>query len=122
MAEEVKKAKNRYHVTKHPDGGWQVVLGGGEKVIRRTKTQAEALEIAKGFAENKQGKEKTNTTVYLHGRNGRIRDAESFKEVKDKKGSEEIKKDTPKVDKKAKNPSETKKEATKKETKTKTKK
>ena len=72
MAEEVKKAKNRYHVTKHPDGGWQVVLGGGEKVIRRTKTQAEALEIAKGFAENKQGKEKTNTTVYLHGRNGRI--------------------------------------------------
>lgn len=64
-----------YHVTKHKDGGWQVVLGGGSKVIRRTNTQAEALEIAKKLAEKK------DTVVYLHGRNGRIRDTESFKET-----------------------------------------
>lgn len=74
-----KTNSGKYHVTKHPDGGWQVVLGGGSKVIRRTKTQAEALEIAKGFAE------KRDTTVYLHGKNGRIRDTESYKETPPKK-------------------------------------
>ena len=34
-------AKNQ-HVTKHPDGGWQVKAEGNEKATVRTKTKAEA--------------------------------------------------------------------------------
>ena len=82
MAQEKEKEKTntgRYHVTKHPDGGWQVVLGGGSKVIRRTKTQKEAYEIAQEFAKNKE------TTVYLHRKKGSIREAASFKKETTKK-------------------------------------
>lgn len=64
----------KYHVTKHPDGGWQVILGKGEKAVRRTKTQEEALKIANELAESR------HTTVYLHGKKGTIREAKSFKE------------------------------------------
>ena len=62
MEKKEKTNTGKYHVTRHPDGGWQVILGGGSKVIRRTKTQEEAFKIAKEFAENK------NSTVYLHGK------------------------------------------------------
>ena len=80
MAQENEKTNTgRYHVTKHPDGGWQVVLGGGSKVIRRTKTQKEAYEIAQEFAKNKE------TTVYLHRKKGSIREAASFKKETTKK-------------------------------------
>lgn len=80
MAQEKEKTNTgRYHVTKHPDGGWQVVLGGGSKVIRRTKTQKEAYEIAQEFAKNKE------TTVYLHRKKGSIREAASFKKETTKK-------------------------------------
>lgn len=64
----------KYHVTKHPDGGWQVILGKGEKAVRRTKTQEEALKIVNELAESR------HTTVYLHGKKGTIREAKSFKE------------------------------------------
>ena len=52
MEKKEKTNTGKYHVTRHPDGGWQVILGGGSKVIRRTKTQEEAFKIAKEFAEN----------------------------------------------------------------------
>ena len=78
MEKKEKTNTGKYHVTKHPDGGWQVVLGGGSKVIRRTKTQEEAFKIAKEFAENK------NSTVYLHGKKGSIRSAASFKKEEEK--------------------------------------
>lgn len=78
MEKKEKTNTGKYHVTKHPNGGWQVVLGGGSKVIRHTKTQEEAFKIAKEFAESK------NTTVYLHGKKGSIRKAESFKKEETK--------------------------------------
>ncbi len=89
MEKKEKTNTGKYHVTKHPDGGWQVVLGGGSKVIRHTKTQEEAFKIAKEFAESK------NTTVYLHGKKGSIRGAASFKKEETK-----VKKVEKKTDKK----------------------
>ena len=78
MEKKEKTNTGKYHVTRHPDGGWQVILGGGSKVTRRTKTQEEAFKIAKEFAENK------NSTVYLHGKKGSIRTAASFKKEEEK--------------------------------------
>ena len=65
----------KYHVTKHADGSWQVLLGtGSKKAIKKFKTQLEALAYAEELAEKK------GTTVYLHGKNGRVRDTSSYKE------------------------------------------
>ena len=95
--EKEKTNTGKYHVTRHPDGGWQVVLGGGSKVIRRTKTQEEAFKIAKEFAETK------NSTVYLHGKKGSIRTAASFKKEDEKKKKVKEEKKTKEVVKEEKN-------------------
>ena len=92
MEKKEKTNTGKYHVTKHPDGGWQVVLGGGSKVIRRTKTQEEAFKIAKEFAENK------NSTVYLHVKKGSIRSAASFKK-EEEKTNKKVKEEKPVVKK-----------------------
>ncbi|MDY4788787.1 MAG: DUF2188 domain-containing protein [Bacilli bacterium] len=68
----------KYHVTKHSDGSWQVLLGtGSKKAIKKFKTQKEALEYAESLASNRE------STVYLHGRNGKVRDTTSFKPVEE---------------------------------------
>lgn len=68
----------KYHVTKHSDGSWQVLLGtGSKKAIKKFKTQKEALEYAESLASNRE------STVYLHGRNGKVRDTSSFKPVEE---------------------------------------
>lgn len=59
------------HVTPHPDG-WQVKGAGNSKATAVTKTQAEANEIAKGIAKNQQSE------VLIHGRDGKIRDKNSY--------------------------------------------
>ena len=38
------------HVTKHHDGGWQVIGEGNVKATARTNTQREAIDIARGIA------------------------------------------------------------------------
>ena len=68
----------KYHVTKHSDGSWQVLLGtGSKKAIKKFKNQKEALEYAESLASNRE------STVYLHGRNGKVRDTSSFKPVEE---------------------------------------
>lgn len=64
------KGKNQ-HVTKHPDG-WQVIGAGNSKATAVTKTQAQANEIAKKIAINHQSE------VLIHGRDGQIRDKNSY--------------------------------------------
>lgn len=64
------KGKNQ-HVTKHQDG-WQVIGAGNSKATAVTKTQAEANEIAKQIATNQQSE------VLIHGRDGQIRDKNSY--------------------------------------------
>lgn len=59
------------HVTKHPDG-WQVKGAGNSKATAVTKTQAAANEIAKQIATNQKSE------VLIHGRNGQIREKNSY--------------------------------------------
>ena len=59
------------HVTPHPDGGWQVKGEGNSRATARTNTQKEAIDIARGIAQN-QGSE-----LVIHGPNGQIRDKDS---------------------------------------------
>lgn len=60
------------HVTKHPDGGWQVKGAGNEKATAKTETQKQAIEVAKEIAKNQKSE------VVIHGTDGRIRDKDSY--------------------------------------------
>lgn len=64
------KGKNQ-HVTPHPDGGWQVKGEGNSRATARTKTQADAIRIAREISRN-QGSE-----LVIHRNDGRIRDKDS---------------------------------------------
>lgn len=59
------------HVTPHPDGGWQVKGAGNSRATARTKTQADAIRIARTISQN-QGAE-----LVIHRPNGQIRDKDS---------------------------------------------
>lgn len=59
------------HVVKHSDG-WAVKGAGNEKVTRVKETQQEAIDIAKQIAKNQQSE------MFIHGRNGRIRERNSY--------------------------------------------
>ena len=63
--------KTAYHVSKRDNDGreWKVFIQGSDKVIKLFKTQAEALEYAKGLAKNKDD----GSYVILHGLDGKIR-------------------------------------------------
>lgn len=66
------KGKNQ-HVVKHSDG-WAVKGAGNEKATKVTSTQAEAIKVAKQIAVN-QGSE-----LLIHGKNGRIREKNTYGE------------------------------------------
>ncbi|MCC7357581.1 DUF2188 domain-containing protein [Candidatus Uhrbacteria bacterium] len=63
--------KNGQHVVPH-DGEWAVRREGAERVTSVHSTQAEAEAAAREIARN-QGVE-----LFIHGRDGRIRDRDSF--------------------------------------------
>jgi uncharacterized protein YdaT len=60
------------HVTKHPDGGWQVKGAGNEKATKVTETQKQAIDAAKEIAKNQ------HSEVVIHGTDGKIRDKDSY--------------------------------------------
>lgn len=59
------------HVTHRKDGHWQVKGAGNSKATRVTKTQKEAINIARNIALNQKSE------LIIHGRNGRIRAKDS---------------------------------------------
>lgn len=59
------------HVTPHPNGGWQVKGAGNSRATARTKTQREAISIARGIA-RREGSE-----LVIHRPNGQIREKDS---------------------------------------------
>ena len=59
------------HVTPH-NSAWQVKGAGNSKATAVTKTQAEAITIAKSIAKNNKSE------VVIHGTNGRIREKNSY--------------------------------------------
>ena len=71
LQEDEQVAKKNQHVVPHDDG-WAVRGEGNKKVTRITRTQQEAIGIARHIARN-QGSE-----VVIHRRDGRIRDKDSY--------------------------------------------
>lgn len=65
--------KHIQHVVPH-DGRWAVRGEGNERVTSIHDTQAEALERAREIAQRER------TEVVTHGRDGRIRDSDSYGE------------------------------------------
>lgn len=59
------------HVTPHPGGGWQVIGEGNDRATVVTKTQKEAIDIARGISCN-QGSE-----LVIHRPDGTIREKDS---------------------------------------------
>lgn len=64
--------KKNIHVTRRPDGDWQVKREGADRVSSVHDTQRAAEDAAKGTARRERGE------VFVHGRDGKIRDRDSF--------------------------------------------
>lgn len=60
------------HVTKRPDGNWQVIGEGNKRPSSVTTTQREAISNATRIARNQKSE------VLIHGENGRIRERNSY--------------------------------------------
>ena len=54
------------------DGKWAVRKTGANRVTRSFETQREAIEAARDIARNQR------TELYIHGRDGRIRERDSY--------------------------------------------
>ena len=63
-------ARRGQHVVPHPQG-WAVKVEGGKRASSVHETQKEAIDRAREIAGN-QG-----TELYIHGRDGRIRERDS---------------------------------------------
>lgn len=59
------------HVVKHTDG-WAVKGAGNSKATKVVDTQADAINYAREIAQNQQSE------LLIHGRNGRIREKNSY--------------------------------------------
>lgn len=63
--------KKNQHVVKHGNG-WAVKGVGNERATIVTTTQKQAIEVAIGIAKS------NHSEVVIHGRNGQIRDRDSY--------------------------------------------
>ena len=59
------------HVVPHKDGGWQVKGAGNSRATVRTKTQKEAIDIARKISRNQ------DSELVIHRQDGRIREKDS---------------------------------------------
>lgn len=66
-------AMNGQHVTPDGCGDWQVKRSGSERASKVFSTQQEAIAYARDVAMNQQ------TELFVHGRNGRIRERNTYK-------------------------------------------
>ncbi|WP_075818443.1 DUF2188 domain-containing protein [Serinicoccus sp. CNJ-927] len=60
------------HITPREDGRWSVVREGAERASSVHDTQAGAATAGRGTARREQ------TELYIHGRDGRIRERDSY--------------------------------------------
>ncbi len=64
-------SKNQ-HVTRHPNGGWQVKGAGNSRATVRTETKSDAIDIARGIARNQRAE------LVIHNMDGRISAKHSY--------------------------------------------
>ena len=75
--------KRDIHVVRYPEGGWATRKEGADRVGSVHDTQGSAIEAARHQAIRER------TEVVIHGRDGRIRDSDSYgkdpSRIKDRK-------------------------------------
>ena len=65
-------SKKNLHVVRHSGGGWAVKREQGQRASSRHATQGQAIERAR------QQAQRSRSEVVIHGRDGRIRDRDSY--------------------------------------------
>jgi hypothetical protein len=65
-------AKKGQHVVPSSSGGWSVRKAGSSKATKTYLTQQDAIDAATQIARNQK------TELYVHGRDGRIRERNSY--------------------------------------------
>jgi len=64
-------SKKTVHVTPHGDD-WQVKKSGNDRASTVTSTQKDAIQVGRDIARDME------TELFIHGRDGRIRDRDSY--------------------------------------------
>lgn len=67
-------SKDSKHVAPTPAGGWSVKTSGASRASRTFNTQAEAVRYGRSVAK------KSQTELYVHGRDGSIKDKSSYRD------------------------------------------
>ncbi|SDA57288.1 DUF2188 domain-containing protein [Methanobrevibacter millerae] len=70
--------KNQIHVVPNEDGTWANKKPNAKRASSLHQTQAEAIDSARG-----QAKREGNTEVIIHGRDGKIRNPNTYKRKDD---------------------------------------
>jgi len=65
-------SKRPIHVVHNPDGGWDSKREGASRASKHFDTQKEALETSRDTAR------RDKTELSIHGRNGKIREKDSY--------------------------------------------
>ena len=65
--------RNQRHVTRRPDGDWQVLKPNAARASAVESTQSAAIDRAREILQNDGGGE-----LVTHGRDGRIRDSDTI--------------------------------------------
>lgn len=65
-------ATKGHHVVTNLNGGWSVIRSGAERASKTFSTQQDAVGYARDAARKSQGE------LYVHGRDGRIRERNSY--------------------------------------------
>lgn len=65
-------SKKDIHVVPHPEGGWATRREGNSRVSERHTTQKDAIDTGRARAKD------DGVELVIHGRDGKIRDKDSF--------------------------------------------
>lgn len=66
-------SKQSQHVVKNSKGGWSVKSSGSSKARKNFDTQEKAINYGRKVAKNQKSE------LYIHGRDGKIRDKDSYR-------------------------------------------
>jgi len=64
--------KKTQHVVKNSNGGWAVKKGGSSRATKIYTTQKDAIVAGRAIAKNQHAE------FYIHGKDGRIREKDSY--------------------------------------------
>lgn len=65
-------SRKSYHVTPHPEGGWQVKSEGSNRASSKHETKNKAVAAGRKLARKK------SSQMFIHGRNGKIQEERTY--------------------------------------------